>query len=307
MEACGSAHYWSRQFEKFGHTVKLISPQFVKPYVKANKNDSADAQAIAEAAVRPEMRFVPKKSIQQQDTLLIHRAREQYIKSRTNYANQLRGHLNEYGIIIPKGIHHIRNQINFILEDAENELTPIARGLISELFDMFKLLDQKVILLEKKIDEHTKQDERCKRLMKIEGIGPITASAFVATVGDVSAFKNGRELAAYFGLVPKHVASGNKVKMLGISKRGDRYLRKLLVHGGRSALLASKNKHDYRSQWANKLKDRSCHNVAAVAIANKNTRIAWAVLAHQEEYKHFDMQSRYPQGPQLIEPLVQAQ
>lgn len=284
MEACASAHYWARKFEGSGHTVKLMAPQFVKPYVKSNKNDKNDAAGIAEAVSRPEMRFVPIKRIEQQDMLLVHRARELVIKQRTAQGNQIRGLLAEYGVIIPKGIAHIRKQLP-ALEKGAGDLTDNSLEIVTLLYEQFKQLDDQVKIYDKKINQQVAKDARCVALMKIEGVGELTATAMVGMIGDGKDFKNGRELSAWLGLVPKQHSSGNKTVLLGISKRGDRYMRKLLVHGGRSVVRTCAEKTDSRSQWILDKKLRCGENIAAVAVANKNARIIWAMLSSGECYR----------------------
>ena len=279
MEACGSAHHWARKLQGFGHTVKLMAPQFVKPYVKTNKNDRADAEAICEAVARPNMRFVSIKNVEQQAILSVHRARQGFVKARTAQANQIRGLLSEFGIVIPQGIHSVMKQIPEILEDGENELPGAFRQLIARLTDNLKEMDRQVDELEKQINLWHRQNEASRKLADIPGIGPITASAIVATVGKAQEFKNGRQLAAWMGLVPRQKSSGGKQNLLGISKRGDTYLRTLLIHGARSVIYhASHNVEP--DNWLNKLVVRRNKNIAAVALANKNARIIWALLAH---------------------------
>jgi transposase len=285
IEACMGAHYWARKFTEMGHTVKMMSPQFVKPYVKSNKNDRNDARGIAEAMSRPDMKYVPIKSIEQQDILLLHRARALLIKQRTALSNQIRGLLAEFGVILPKGLTYIRNEMAGILEDAGNELTTRGRAVFNRLYDQFKALEKEIAVYDKEIEVFTQQDERCQRILKIEGIGAISASAIVATVGNAKEFKCGRELAAWLGLVPKQHSSGHKIRLQGISKRGDRYVRTLLIHGARSVVNVSGNKIDTRSQWVMDKKTRGGHNKAAVALANKNARIIWALLANNENYR----------------------
>lgn len=285
MEACGSAHYWARKFEGLGHTVKLMSPQFVKPYVKSNKNDKNDAAGIAEAVSRPEMRFVPIKRIAQQDILLVHRARELVMKQRTAQGNQIRGLLAEYGVILPKGVSHIRKQLPAIMETGGGDLTTYSLEIMALLYDQFKRLDEQVKIYDQKINRLAAKDARCVALMKIEGVGELTATAMVASIGDGQDFKKGREVSAWLGLVPKQHSSGNKTQLLGISKRGDRYVRKLLIHGGRSVVRTCATKTDGRSQWVHDKKLRCGENKAAVAVANKNARIIWAMLASGECYR----------------------
>lgn len=278
MEACGSAHYWARKLGEFGHTVKLMAPQFVKPYVKTNKNDMADAEAICEAVSRPNMRFVPMKNIEQQAILSVHRARQGFVKARTAQANQMRGLLSEFGIVMPQGIHSIAKRMPDILEDAENGLPGTMRRLLERLNKHLKELDRQVEELEQQIVQWHKESELSRKLEAIPGIGPITASAIVATVGEASEFKNGRQLAAWMGLVPRQHSSGGKQNLLGISKRGDTYLRTLLIHGARAVIRFAEHKAAPES-WLRKLLARRNKNVAAVALANKNARIIWALLA----------------------------
>ena len=284
LEACGSTYYWARKFRSMGHTVKLMAPQFVKPYIKSNKNDANDAAGICEAVSRPSMRFVPIKNIEQQDVQSLHRVRSQAVKQRTALANQMRGLLAEYGIIIPKGISHISRHLQGILEDAENELTCLTREIFSDLYEQFKMLSETVNAYTKKIEQIAKDDEKCQRLIKIEGVGPLGATAIMAAVGNASVFKNGREMAAWLGLVPKQHSSGDRTKLLGITKRGNNYIRTLLIHGGRAVARVCDKKSDARSQWIKDKKDRCGINKAAVAIANKNARIIWALLTSGENY-----------------------
>ncbi len=284
MEACGSAHHWARKLQGFGHTVRLMAPQFVKPYVKTNKNDAADAQAICEAVARPHMRFVAIKNVGQQAVLALHRVRQGFVKSRTAQANQIRGLLGEYGLIIPQGIAHIAKRVPALIEDASNELPGAFRVLVDRLMDHLKVLDQQVAELEAQIKAWHRENDASRRLEQIPGIGPITASALVASIGEARSFDNGRQVAAWLGLVPRQHSSGGKPTLLGISKRGDSYLRTLLIHGARSVILAARRKTD-RGGWLQELLKRRNPNVAAVALANKNARIAWALLAHQRQYR----------------------
>ena len=285
MEACASSHYWQRQLEKFGHEVKLINPQYVTPYVKSNKNDARDAEAICEAVTRPSMRFVPKKSIEQHDLQTLHRIRSLVVKQRTALANQIRGLLGEYGLVIPVGIAHVRKHLPLILEDAENELTPISRELFSDLYDELVELDKKIKKYDQKLKIIIKDSVACQRLEAIPGIGPMVATALLMSVGDANEFKNGRHLAAWLGLVPRQHSSGGKERLLGISKRGDRYVRTLLVHGARSVASKVKKNPDHENQWLYKLIERRGLNKAAVALANKIARQAWVVLAKEEVYQ----------------------
>ncbi|HJX18572.1 MAG TPA: IS110 family transposase [Acidiferrobacterales bacterium] len=284
MEACGSAHHWARKLGGYGHTVKLMAPQFVKPYVKTNKNDAADACAICEAAGRPNMRYVPMKTIEQQAILSVHRARQGFVKARTAQGNQIRGLLSEFGIVIPKGIDAIAKRVPEILEDGENGLPGTMRRLLERLSDNLKEMDRQVNELEKQIRLWHQENEASRKLEAIPGIGPITASAIVASVGDAREFKNGRQMAAWMGLVPRQHSSGGKQTLLGISKRGDTYLRTLLIHGARAVTRFAEKKSEPDS-WLRKLIGRRNKNVAAVALANKNARIVWALLAKDRMFR----------------------
>ena len=285
MEACGGSNYWARQFRKFGHEVKLISPQYVKPFVTSNKNDRNDAKAIAEAASRPEMKFVPIKRIEHQDIQNIHSVRQRLIVQRTALSNQIRGILGEYGVCLAQGISRLKMELPMILEDGENELTAQTREIISELQEEFLLLEARIKQYDKKIEACFDASEACQRIGEIEGIGVVTATAVIARIGDPKHFTCGRHFSAFLGLVPRQHSSGGKERLLGISKRGDTYLRTLLIHGARSAVLAADKKTDKRSLWIKKLKERRGINRACVAVANKNARIIWSLLAHNETYK----------------------
>ena len=284
MEACGSAHYWAMKLEGLGHTVKLMAPQFVKPYVKTNKNDAADAEAICEAVTRPTMRFVPIKNGEQQAVLALHRARQGFVKARTAQANQIRGLLAEYGIVIPQGIGHIATHLPDILEDGENGLPGVFRQLIDRLGAHLKELDRQVGELEVMIQVWHRANDDSRKLAEIPGIGPITASALVASIGNAKNFDNGRQLAAWLGLVPRQHSSGGKRTLLGISKRGDSYLRTLLIHGARAVIRVAERRVNHAGSWLAGIMERRNKNVAAVALASKNVRIVWALLAQDREY-----------------------
>lgn len=284
MEACGSAHYWSRKLQAMGHTVRLMAPQFVKPYVKTNKHDVADAEAICEAVARPNMRFVATKTADQQSVLALHRARQGFVKARTAQANQIRGMLAEYGVVLPLGIHHIPQRVPELIEDGEIELPGQFRLLIQRLVEHFKELNRQVLELEAQIKAWHRANPNSGKLEKIPGIGPITASALVASMGDARHFANGRQVAAWLGLVPKQSSTGGKTMLLGMSKRGDTYLRTLLIHGAR-AVLSHAWRRAEQDSWLHKLVQRRNANVAAVALANKNARVIWALLAHDREFR----------------------
>jgi transposase len=284
MEACGSAHYWARKLQALGHTVKLIAPQFVKPYVKSNKHDAADAEAICEAVQRPHMRFVPIKNVEQQAALALHRVRQGLVKARTAQANQIRGLLSEFGLIVPQGIGHIAKRVPVLLEEANDTLPLPFRELVLRLLEHLKDLDRQVGEMEVQIQAWHRANALSRKLEGIPGIGPITASALVASIGDAKNFANGRQLAAWLGLVPKQHSTGGKTNLLGISKRGDTYLRTLLIHGARAVIRHAERKPDGQG-WLHKLIGRRNKNVAAVALANKNARIVWALLAHNREFR----------------------
>lgn len=284
IEACSGAHFWARELSKLGHTVKIISPHFVKPFVKGNKNDANDAEAIHEALLRPSMRFVPSKTVEQQSILMLHRIRSGYVKSRTALANQIRGLLAEFGVVLPKQISRLRARL--LVEVADNDrlcehVKIQFRGLYEELLH----LDGRIREQESAILQIFKSNNSCQRLSTIPGIGPITATALVSSIGDVSSFKNGRELAAWLGIVPRQHSSGGKSVLLGISKRGDSYLRTLLIHGARSVLINAGKKEDRNSLWLKELERRRGYNKACVAQANKTARIVWAILNNESTYR----------------------
>lgn len=285
MEACASAHDWARKLSELGHTPRLMAPQFVKPYVKTNKHDAADAEAICEAVTRPSMRFVPVKTIEQQAILALHRARQGFVKARTAQANQIRGLLTEFGITIPQGIHAIAPRVPEILEDGENGLPDLMRQLIQSLTAHFEELGRQVAKCDARIQAWHRAQEASRRLAEIPGIGPITATALVASIGDATSFANGRQLAAWLGLVPRQASSGGKLTLLGISKRGDTYLRTLLIHGARAVIRLAERKTDHAKDWIPQLLSRRHKNVAAVALANKNARIVWALLKHDRRFE----------------------
>jgi len=284
IEACGSAHHWARKLQVMGHTVRLVAPQFVKPYVKTNKNDLADAEAICEAVGRPNMRFVPIKNVEQQAVLALHRVRQGFVKARTAQGNQIRGLLAEFGIIIPQGINNIGSRVPELIEDASNELPGSFRVLVQRLLDHLKELDRQVDELEAQIQAWHRNSDLSTKIAQVPGIGPISASALIASIGDAKNFDNGRQLAAWLGLVPKQHSTGGKSNLLSISKRGDTYLRTLLIHGARSVIYHAAKKPESCS-WVSAVVNRRNKNVAAVALANKNARIVWALLAHDRRYE----------------------
>ena len=284
MEACGSAHHWARVLSAMGHSVKLIAPQFVKPYVRGNKNDANDAAAICEAASRPDMRFVPPKSAAQQDIQALHRVREQVAGQRVAKANQIRGLLAEYGIVVGLRIAVLRQQLPLILEDGENGLSGDFRQLLGELHEELVTLEDRLATLDERLERQARENPLMRRLMQLRGIGPVIASAIVGAIGDGREFKSGRGAAAWVGLVPAHSGTGGTVRLQGISKRGDSYLRRLLIHGARAVVAQAHRHHDRLSLWVMALKARRHANVAAVALANKTMRMAWALLSRECDY-----------------------
>jgi len=285
MEACTGAHHWGRLLQARGYKVKLIAPQFVKPYVKSNKNDANDAEAICEAMSRPSMRYVSIKTVDQQDIQAMHRIRQELISHRTAKANQIRGLVAEYGLVAPRALSQLRCAIPCWLEDGDNGLTHRFRGLLNGLRGDLTRLDQRVSEIYGEIKLIADSDPDAKRLQQLRGVGPMIATALVAAVGNGEHFTKGRQMSASLGLTPRQHSSGNKDRLLGISKRGDPYLRSLLVHGARAAIWASRNKDDRLSRWAKDLAARRHPNIAAVALANKTVRLAWAILKTQEDYQ----------------------
>ena len=285
MEACASAHHWGRTLQRLGYRVRLIAPQFVKPYVKSNKNDANDAEEICEAMSRPGMRFVPIKTIEQQNTQAVHPVRSELLEQRTAKANQIRSLVAEYGLVAPRELVQLRLALPRWLEDPANGLSGTFRRLLEGLRNDFALLDERVKELDREIEQLARADATAKRLMQLRGVGPLTATALVATVGDARQFANGRQMSAALGLTPRQHSSGGRERLLGISKRGDAYLRTLLIHGARSVIRTASTKDDRLSQWVTRLAARSHINVAATALANKTARMAWAMLSRGMDYQ----------------------
>lgn len=285
METCSGAHHLGRWLRQQGHDVRLMNPRYVKPYVKTNKNDARDAEAICEAVTRPQMRFVPIKSVAQQEVQMMHRVRSRIVAERTALANQVRGFLREFGITVGEGIRVLRRLLPQILEDACNELSASGRSLLWQLREELVLLDERVELMDARLRAQALGDERCRRLQSVPGIGPLTATALVSAIGDIGSFGSGRHLAAWLGLVPKQHSTGGKPRLLGISKRGDRYLRTLLIHGARAALRGAMHRDDRCSRWVLALEKRRGRNVAIVALANKMARMAWAMWTTEQDYR----------------------
>ena len=286
MESCGGANYWARVFQRSGHTAKLISPQFVKPFVMTNKNDANDAQAIVEAASRPSMNFVPIKQIEQQDIQSIHRIRTRIVKNRTALINEIRGLCLEYGVVLTPGAARVKSSLCMAIADNDNELTPSSRESMQDLYDELVDVEGRLKKLDTKIRRLCRQNERCKRILKVPGVGELTATAIVAAVPNPKEFRNGRHMSAWLGLVPRQSSSGDKQVLLGISKRGDRYLRTLLIHGARAVLSHCKDADNDYAHWVARKKATLSHNKAAVALANKNARIIWSMLNTGEEFNY---------------------
>ncbi len=285
LEATRGSSYWARVIGSFGHSVRLIAPQFVKPFLRGQKNDSADAAAICEAVSRPEMRFVTPKSIEQQDLQALHRIRSRLIGCRTQLGNQIRGLLSEYGIIIPLHLSQVRLHLPELFSEEHPLLTSFARELFAGLYEELCVIDTRIQAMEQRIQDSFDANGLCQKIAQVEGIGPVTATAVVGAIGDGRAFRNGRQFAAWLGLVPRQHSSGDKQRLLGITKRGDPYLRMLLVHGARSVVYRAAGKEDARNRWAAEKQRKLGTTKACVAVANKNARIIWALLAKNEPYR----------------------
>lgn len=285
MEACGSAHHWGRALRALGHQVRLIPAQFVRPFVKSNKTDAADAQAIWEAAQRPEMRFVALKSEPQQAVLGLHRVRAQLVKVRTMQANQVRGLLYEFGVVVPRSWRALLLQAGPILaDDSRREVPELLRGELQQQLEGLRDLTRRIEQLERLIGSYRQQDEQCRRIEAIPGVGPLSSTAVLASVGDARMFRSGRQFAAFLGLVPRQSGTGGRIRLLGISKRGDPYLRTLLIHGARAVVNHTSRPGRTASAWLQHLLSRRPKNVVIVALANKIARTIWALLAHGREF-----------------------
>src|SRR6202020_1964572 len=285
MEACSGAHFLGRALREQGHDVKLIPAQFVKPFVKSNKNDFLDAEAIAEAVGRQNMRFVPIKTDDQLDLQALHRVRDRLIHRRTSVINQIRAFLLERGMVFAKSPIRLREAIPEVLENASENLTPRMRNLVAMLWSEWKDLELQIVAMNEEVERIASSDAACVRLRQIPGIGPLVATAIVASIGNGAAFRNGRQFAAWIGLVPKQHSTGGKAKLYGISKRGNCYLRKILVHGARAVVLRSKRDRIAMGTWITALETRAPRNVLNIAMANKLARIAWAVLSTGQDYR----------------------
>lgn len=284
LEACASAHHWARELQALGHEVKLIPPQYVKPFVKTNKNDAADAEAICEALLRPTMRFAAVKSADQQSVLMLHRSRELLVRQRTMLINDLRGHCGELGLVAVQGARKVAALIEVIEDPGDRRLPPLARQALVSLVAQLRATEERIAELEKELTAWHRSSEASRRLTAIPGVGVITATALVATVGDATQFRSGRQFAAWLGLVPRQQSSGGKDRLGRISKRGDGYLRRLLVHGARIVLFWSRRRKETRSDWLEALLARRPTNVALVAMANKTARVVWAMLSRVQAY-----------------------
>jgi transposase len=285
LEACVGAHHLSRQLQALGHEVRLIPPQYVKPFVKTNKNDTSDAEAICEALIRPTMRFAAVKSVEQQSVLLLHRARELLVRQRTMLINALRGHCGEFGIVAAQGASKVTDLVVMIEDPGDASIPALAREALGSLVAQLRRVQAEILGLEKKLKAWHRSNEASRRLEAIPGVGVITATALVATIGDASQFHSGRQLAAWLGLVPRQHSSGGKERLGRISKRGDGYIRRLLVHGARANLRWSRRKKEGRSTWQEALLARRPTNVVLVAMANKTARVVWAMLSRGETFR----------------------
>jgi len=285
VEACGGAHHWARELIKLGHRVVLLNARYVKNFVVGNKNDFNDAQAIYDAVTRPNKREVAIKTVEQQDMQLIHRIRQDLVDKRTALVNQIRGLLSERGIVIKQGINQVRKELPCILEDAKNGLTALSRELFAEQYEKLKALDNEIEAQDRRINRLCIQNERSRCFLEVPGIGPLTATIVAADIGNGKGYTRSRDYAASLGIVPKQHSSGDKAVYLGISKRGNRYIRTLLIHGARAVVKNCASKTDQLSLWLQALVARRGFNKAAVALANKNARILWALASQGQAYQ----------------------
>jgi transposase len=287
MEACATSHYWARELAKFGHTVKLMPPAYVKPYVKRGKNDATDAEAICEAVTRPNMRFVPVKSADQQAVLMLHRARALLIRQQTMLANAFRAHLAEFGIVIPQGIRHVRALIERVFGEGEDpiDLPALARTALRPLVAQLMELRLQIKTIEKELLAWHRTSQESRRLETIPGVGFITATAIAATVADPSHFRSSREFSAWLGLTPRQNSSGGKDRLGRVSKMGNGYLRSLIVVGATAMIRYAREKGAVSARWINALLEKKPARLVSVAVANKTARIAWALLVRKEDYR----------------------
>lgn len=285
MEACSGAQHWARALLALGHTPRIMAAEFVTPYRHGGKNDSNDAAAICEAVTRPTTRFVPIKSVEQQAVLAVHRVRQGLVEERTALVNRLRGLLSEYGIVIAAGIDRLRRALPEVLEDGDNGVPSVARAVFADVAEQLRELDARIAAYDRRLTALARASEPAQRLMQIDGVGAITATAIVASIGDAKVFRNGRQFAAWLGLVPRQHSTGGKQRLGAITKHGDVYLRTLLIHGSRAVLRVTSKRDDAKSRWVENLRRRRPENVAAVALAAKHARIIWALLAHGYPYQ----------------------
>ena len=285
MEACAGSQYWARELRRLGHDPRIMAAEFVETHRQGGKNDANDAAAICEAVSRPQMRFVAIKSVEQQAVLAVHRLRQGLVEERTALANRLRGLLTEYGVIVGVGLDRLRRALPEILEDGANGVPGIAREVFADAGQQLRELDIRIAAYDRRIAALARASEPVQRLMKIEGVGPVTATALVASVGDAKVFRNGRQFAAWLGLTPRQHSTGGKQRLGAMTKHGDVYLRTLLIHGARAVLRITPSRSDAKSRWVESLRRRRPDNVAAVALAAKHARISWALLARAQDYR----------------------
>jgi len=288
MEACSGAQHWARELRKLGHEPRIMAAEFVEPYRQGGKNDANDAAAICEAVSRPTMRFVAVKSVEQQAVLAVHRVRQGLVEERTALGNRLRGLLAEYGVVVGTGLDRLRRALPEILEDGANTIPGIAREVFADAEQHLRQLDARIATYDRRIAALAKASAPAQRLMKVEGVGPVTATALVASVGDAKVFHNGRQFAAWLGLTPRQHSTGGKQRLGAMTKHGDVCLRTLLIHGARAVLRVSPLRSDAKSRWVQTLRQRRPDNVAAVALAAKTARISWALLARDRNYQSTD-------------------
>ncbi len=285
MEACATSHYWAREIEKLGHEVRMMPPRYVKPYVKRNKNDAADAEAICEAVTRPTMRFVPIKTPEQQSVLMLHRTRQLFVRQRTTLINAIRAHMAEYGIVAGVGRNGVEVLLELIAKGEDDRIPPAARECLMALAVQLQLVKRQILEADRRVLAWHRASKVSKRLEAIPGVGPLVASALVASIPDPSVFRSGRDMSAWIGLVPKQNSTGGKEKLGSISKAGNRYLRKLLVVGALSVIKRAKILGYTRHPWLVRLMERRSTKIAAVALANKIARMAWAMMVRDEKYR----------------------
>jgi len=290
IEACATSHYWARELRELGHDVRLMPPSYVKPYVKRQKNDTADAEAICEAVTRPTMRFVEVKTTEQQSVLVLHRTRLMLMRQRIQLSNAIRGHMAEFGIVVPIGRQGLQALIDTIYDESDDRVPAEARCCLQMLASQLRLVNEQILENDRRIRTSARATDVGRRLMGIPGVGPVLASAFVASVPDPAAFKSGRNLAAWIGLVPRQNSSGGKERLGSITKQGNRYLRQMLVVGA-LAVIRYAERHGTRRPWLVKLMARRTTKIAAVALANKTARMVWAMMISGEAYREPELRA----------------